>query len=53
MRERVGKKQLRLPARSLLSLACGGLHFEGRSDHVGVGQNIACHNLILYVLGNK
>ncbi len=32
MLECVGKKQLRLPARSLRSFGSGGLHFEIRSD---------------------
>ncbi len=42
MRERVDKKQLQLSARSLRSLDCSWLHFEGRS-HVEVGKNIACN----------
>ncbi len=34
MRERVGKKQLRLPARSLRSLDCSQLHFEKKFDRM-------------------
>ncbi len=51
MREPIGKKELWPQACSTRSLDFSRLHLERRSNCTWeLGENIACHNLILYVI---